>query len=390
MFGRRITLFKLFGFEIRLDASWIVIAALVTWSLAVAIFPNQYRGLSLASYWWMGIVGALGLFGSIVLHELSHSLVASHYNLPMRGITLFIFGGVAEMSSEPASPGVEFRMAIAGPIASIVLGIIFYVLAAAVRGGPVQVMAVLAYLAYINLLLAAFNLIPAFPLDGGRVLRAAVWYFKGDLTRATQIASRIGSAFGFLLMAYAVYELFAGFLIGAVWYFLIGMFLRGASQMSYEQVVLKTELEGEPVAKFMRSNPVTVPPELSIRELVEDYVYRYDFRIYPVVRNTDELVGCVSPDDVKDFPKEEWDRHSVSEIAKPCSEINTVRPTTDALQALSKIRENGASGLLVTERNRLLAIVSPRDIINFMAAKMRLEGHPMGPLATPHAPGRLW
>jgi Zn-dependent protease/CBS domain-containing protein len=374
MFGRRITLFRLFGFEVRLDASWIVIAALVTWSLAAAIFPAAYPGLPVADYWWMGVVGAVAFFGSIVFHELCHSLVANHYNLPMKGITLFIFGGVAEMSEEPRSPKVEFLMAIAGPLSSIAIGFVFRGIAVAGAAWPIEVTGVLAYLAWINWVLAAFNLIPAFPLDGGRVLRAALWHFKHDLRRATHIASTIGSGFGILLMAFAVYQLFFGYLISAIWYFLIGSFLRGASRQSYQQLLLKSALEGEPVRRFMRPNPVTVRPDLSIRQLVEDYIYRYDFKVYPVVEDSQNLVGCVTTRDVKAVPREEWDRHQVSEVVHACSAENTVGPDTDALKALTKIRDSGSSGLLVTERNHLLATVSPRDIMNFLSSKLELEG----------------
>jgi Zn-dependent protease/CBS domain-containing protein len=384
MFGRRITILKVFGFEVRLDASWIIIAALVIWSLATGIFPISYRGLPVRDYWLMGVVAALGFFGSIVLHEMSHSLVAKHYKLPMKGITLFIFGGVAEMGGEPESPKVEFLMAIAGPVASIVLGLIFFVVATAGQSGPTQVMGVVAYLAWINWILAGFNLIPAFPLDGGRVLRAALWHWKGDLIRATEVASRIGSGFGLLLMAFAIYQLFFGYLISAIWYFLIGTFLRGASQMSYQQVLLKSELGGEPVRRFMRPDPVTVRPDMTIRQLVEDYIYRYDFKVYPVVGESEELIGCVTTANVKEVPKEQWESRHVSEIVNPCTEANTVSPDTDALSALSKIRDTGASGLLVTERNHLLAIVSPRDLLNFLAAKMELEGRSAtGLLAAP-------
>jgi Zn-dependent protease/CBS domain-containing protein len=383
MFGRSITLFRLFGFEVRLDASWIAIAALVTWSLATAIFPTAYRGLPPATYWWMGVVGALGFFASIVLHELCHSLVAKHYKLQMKGITLFIFGGVAEMGGEPQSPKVEFLMAIAGPIASILLGLIFFVVATVGHGAPIEVKGVLGYLAWINWILAAFNLIPAFPLDGGRVLRAALWHWKGNLTRATKIASVIGSGFGFLLMAFAIYQLFFGYLVSAIWYFLIGTFLRGASKMSYEQVVLRSALSGETVRRFMRPHPVTVPPQISIRQLVEDYIYRYGFKVYPVVGESEELIGCVTAASVKELPQEEWDRRRVSDIVKPCSEADTVSPDTDALNAFSKIRATGGDGLLVTDRNHLLAVISPRDLLNFLAAKMELEGRSAGLPAAP-------
>ena len=375
MFGKALTLFKLFGFEVRLDASWIFMAILVTWSLAAGLFPQQYAGLSPAAYWWMGIAGALGLFGSIVVHELCHSLVARRYRLPMKGITLFIFGGVAEMSGEPESPKIEFLMAIAGPAASIVLGIVFSLLANALDGSTrMEVTGVIAYLSWINLVLAGFNLIPAFPLDGGRILRALLWWWQHDVRRATRIASAIGAGFGVAMMLFAAYELFQGYVVMAMWYFLIGMFLRRASRTSYEQVLLRSVLKGEPVEHFMKSNPVTVPLTISVRELVEDYIYRYHFRTFPVVAAGGELAGCVGSAEVKQLPREEWDRHTVREIAKPASEANTVAPGTDALEALAKMRNSGASGLLVTDHGRLLAIVSLRDLLRLLSAKLELEG----------------
>ncbi len=380
MFGRAITLFKLFGFEVRVDASWLVIAALVTWSLALGLFPALIPGLTAGTYWWMGAAGAAGLFLSIVIHELFHSLVARRFDLPMRGITLFIFGGVAEMGGEPQSPKVEFLMAIAGPLASIVLGGLFYGFATAARNGDWGgvTIAILAYLAWINWLLAAFNLIPAFPLDGGRVLRAALWHFQKNITRATRTASRFGSAFGILLMALAVYRLFMGDFISAIWYFLIGMFLRNASQASYEQVVVQQALAGEPVQRFMHTQPVTVPANLSIERLVEDYLFRYDFKMFPVVKESDQLAGCVTAKDVKQIPKTEWTGHRVEEVTEPCSEANTVSPDTDALKVLSKMRENGVSRLLVTDRDRLVAVVSLKDLLGFVAKKLELDGGPVG------------
>ncbi len=382
MFGRRVTLFRLFGFAVRVDASWIVIAVLVTWSLAAGVFPAEFPGLTAGSYWWMGLVAAIAFFGSIVFHELCHSLVANRYKLPMHGITLFIFGGVAEMGSEPATPKIEFLMAVAGPVSSIVLGLMFwglYITGAATW--PVQALGILAYLAWINWLLAAFNLIPAFPLDGGRILRAALWHFKGDLRRATRIASAIGGGFGALLIAYGIFRLLAGNLIAAVWYCLIGVFLRGASRASYEQLLWRTALEGEPVRRFMRPDPVAVRAGMSLRQLVDDYVYRYGFKTYPVVADgTENLVGCVATSDVNRIPREEWERHHVDEIVHPCTGNTTVSPDTDAMQALTKIRENEGSNLLVTDHNRLLATVSPGDIMNFLAAKLELEGGPRRPL----------
>jgi Zn-dependent protease/CBS domain-containing protein len=379
MFGKRLRLFKILGFEVRVDASWLLIAILVIWSLAVGVFPREFRGLPTGDYWWMGVAGAFGLFGSIVFHELCHSLVANHYQLPMRGITLFIFGGVAEMGGEPQSPKIEFLMAIAGPISSIVLGFICYGIGnAAVGHWPQPVSGVIAYLAWINWILAAFNLVPAFPLDGGRVLRSALWHFQGDLHRATRLASRIGSGFGILLILFAVYQLFYGYFVSAIWYFLIGMFIRGASRMSYEQLLLRDALQGQPIRNFMRPNPVTVPSGISIRKLVEDYFYRYHFRMFPVVADGDKLEGCVSAQDVKRIPREEWEQHHIEEIVRPPSNTNTIGPDADALNALAKMRESGASGLLVTDHEHLLAIISLKDLLKLLSTKLDLEGNRPG------------
>jgi CBS domain-containing protein len=279
------------------------------------------------------------------------------------------------MGGEPQSPKVEFLMAIAGPIASIVIGFAFQLLKfIGAEVWPAEAVGIVSYLAWINLILAAFNMIPAFPLDGGRVLRSALWWLQGDLHRATRIASRIGTGFGIALILLAAYELFNGYIVPALWYFLIGMFLQRASQMSYEQLVLHSVLEGEPIHHFMNPNPVTVPPGISIRELVDEYIYRYHFRMFPVVTESGQIAGCVSTSDVKQIPREEWEQHTVREVAKPSTECNTIGPDTDALKALAKMREAGASGLLVTDHGRLLAIISLKDLLKLLAAKLDLEG----------------
>jgi Zn-dependent protease/predicted transcriptional regulator len=375
MFGKRITLFKLFGFEVRIDASWLIIAALVTWSLAAGIFPQEFPGLSSGQYWWMGVLGALGLFGSIVIHELFHSLVARHNDLPMKGITLFIFGGVAEMDQEPPNAKAEFLMAIAGPIASILIGFVFYGIYLVIKGsGAVEYVGIVSYLSWINWALAAFNLIPAFPLDGGRVLRAALWHFKGDITRATRIASSIGSGFGIVLIVLGVYQLFAGNFVTAVWWFLIGMFLRSVSQASYQQLRMRTALEGEHIRRFMKSDPVTVPPQISIQELVDEYVYKHHYKMFPVVSESGQLLGCVTTRQVKEIPREEWERYSVQSVLEPCSPENTVSPDADAMQVLSRMSKTGVSRLMVVENDKLLAVISLKDLMNFISSKLELEG----------------
>jgi len=202
MFGSRITLFRIAGMAVRIDWSWIFLVALVTWTLAVSFFPMQYRGLPARDYWTMGAIGAVGLFVSILIHELCHSIVARRSGVPMNGITLFIFGGVAEMESEPDQPGPELRIALAGPLATVALIVILFPIAALMRQQhwPVIPTAIVSYLAMINLVLLVFNIIPAFPLDGGRVLRAALWKWKGNVRWATRVASQIGSGFGVLLI----------------------------------------------------------------------------------------------------------------------------------------------------------------------------------------------
>jgi len=377
MFGKRITLFRLFGFAIRLDASWFIILVLLVWTLAAGVFQRRYPGLPAPDYWIMGIIGALALFASVIVHELFHSLVARRFGLPMKGITLFVFGGVAEMEDEPPSARAEFMMAIAGPVASVLIGLLFYLLylVGSALGWPVQVQGIMGYLFFINWVLAVFNMLPAFPLDGGRVLRSALWNWKGDLPRATRIASKIGSGFGIILIMLGIVRLFMADLIGAVWWFLIGMFLRGASQASYQQVLMKTVLTGEAIQRFMKSDPVTVTPDLPVIDLVEDYIYRHHHKMFPVVSDTSSLVGCVTTEEVKSLPRQEWASTTVREILRPCTGENTVSSEIDAQQALSKMTKSGQSQLMVVEQDRLLGIISVKDLLGFLSAKLDMEGY---------------
>ncbi len=373
MFGKRITLFRLLGFEVHIDPSWLILAVLVTWSLAVGLFPHYYQGLSRPTYWLMGVSGAAGMFFSILFHEFCHSLVARRYGLPMRGITLFIFGGVAEMEDEPSSPKVEFLMAVAGPLSSVILGTLFFTAANLMTASATAVAgeAVLSYLASINWILAAFNLIPAFPLDGGRVLRAVLWHWKKDLQRASRIASRIGSGFGVFLMIFGAANFLFGNFIGGLWQFMIGMFLRFAAATSYRQVVFRSALHGETVEHFMNPRPVTVLPTISIKELVEHYIYRYHYKMFPVTEGG-RLLGCITTRRVKDIPQEEWGRQTVGERIDPCSEENTVDPGVEALDALSRMGRTKKSRLMVVEDGRLVGIISLKDIMGYLSLKMEL------------------
>ncbi|MEW6033333.1 MAG: site-2 protease family protein [Chloroflexota bacterium] len=374
MLGRSFRLFRLLGFEVKVDLSWLVIAVLVAWSLAQGLFPLWAKGLSTAAYWWMGVAGALGLFVSIVFHELVHSLVARRYGIQMKGITLFIFGGVAEMGEEPASPKAEFMMAVAGPVSSVALGLVFwgfYLMGRAVAW-PVPINGVLAYLGMLNGLLAGFNLLPAFPLDGGRVLRAGLWKWKKDLLSATRIASWVGSGFGIVLVGLGVLSVIQGDFIGGIWWFLIGMFLRGAAQSSYQQVVMRHGLEGLKVRRFMEPNAVAVPPHTTVAQLVDNYIYRHHFKMFPVV-DDGRLVGCVTLRQVKDIPRAEWDLRTVGELARSCSPDNAISPDADAIQALSMMSRSQSSRLMVVEGDRLVGIIALKDMLGFLSLKKELE-----------------
>ena len=468
MFGRSIKLFNLFGFEVRIDLSWIVIAVLITWSLAAGFFPYLYHDFSTETYWLMGVIGALGLFLSIIFHEFCHSIVARRFGMQMKSITLFIFGGVAEMGDEPPSAKAEFLMAIAGPLSSIFIGAIFYliyiggmsggwplpvngvtrylayinVLLAAFNllpafpldggrvlrsilwgtwndlrratrvsatigstfgivlivlgifqfiggnfigaifyliyiggmsgGWPLPVNGVTRYLAYINVLLAAFNLLPAFPLDGGRVLRSILWGTWSDLRRATRVSAAIGSAFGILLIFLGVLQFLRENFIGGLWLFLIGMFLRGAAQMSYQQLLVRNALEGEPVRRFMNPNPVTVPSSITVEQPVEDYIYKYHFKMFPVLDNG-RLVGYITTQQVKEVPRENWSRETIGELVRQSSPENTISPETDAIKALALMNQTGNSRLLVVEGTQLVGILTLKDLMNFFSLKVELE-----------------
>ena len=372
MFTRRLTIFQVFGFDIKVDASWVFLAFLVTWSLAVGYFPEQHPDLAPFTYWAMGILGAIGLFASIILHELGHSVVARHYGIPIRDITLFIFGGVASMEDEPPNAKSEFFMAIAGPLVSMVLCVFFLALNALSITEMVPALMAVGWLGTINGMLAVFNLIPAFPLDGGRVLRALLWAYKNNLRWATRIAATIGSLFGYFLIFIGVLEILSGLIIAGVWSLMLGLFMRTASQMSYRQVLFRNALEGEHVRRFMKTDPVTVPRYISLQDLVEEYVYKYHFKMYPVV-DGDRLMGCASVADLRQVPREDWSNTPVGEIMRACSAGNSVSPDEDAMHALMHMNRTGESRLLVIENQRLVGIIALKDLLKFLSLKLDLD-----------------
>lgn len=375
MFGKRWHLFDLFGFKIQLDASWLLLAALVTWSLAKRVFPQFYPDLDVRVYWTMGIVGMVGLIVSIVLHEVSHALVGRRFGLPTSSITLFIFGGVAELTEEPRSARTEFWMALAGPAASGALAFAFAILAGSLEpyDGLLAAKGVFSYLATINGLLALFNLLPAFPLDGGRILRAALWHWKKDLRWATRTASHGGEMLGLGLIFLGLLNIMSGNFVGGIWWALIGLFVRQAASASYQQLLTRQVFEGAPVSRYMTRNPVSVSRELSLKTFVTDFVYRYHHDLFPVTRDG-SLTGFVRSRDAARIPAHEWGEHRVATLAQACTTDNTIPPDLDVVDALTRMQQTGQSRLLVADKGRLVGIITLKDLLDLFAFKLDLEG----------------
>ncbi len=368
-------LFRLFGFEVKVDISWFLIALLITWTLAAGLFPQRYPDLAHEMYWWMGVTAAAGIFCSIVFHEFSHSLIARHFGIPIRGITLFIFGGIAEMEKETSAPKAEFLIAVAGPLASFLLAFIFYRVQdiAISNEWPTFVVGVTYYLGYLNMVLAIFNLVPAFPLDGGRMLLAALWAIKKNRLTATRISSQIGSGFGLVLMTLGVIAFIQGQFIAGMWWLLIGMFLKGAAIASYKQLLVQEALQNLPVSRFMNKHPVTVPASITIAQLVQDYVYTYHFKMYPVVDGS-RLLGDITTHDISKVPRDKWNLYTVGQLTNPCSADNTVSPDSNAVEVLSAMTLPGMrSRLMVVENQRLLGIISLTDLKEFISVKSELD-----------------
>jgi CBS domain-containing protein len=278
------------------------------------------------------------------------------------------------MGDEPPSPKAEFMMAGAGPLSSILISLVFYgVYAGGKAGFPGPINGVVGYLASINAILAGFNLVPAFPLDGGRMLRAALWHWKNNVRWATRVTSNIGSGFGVFMILIGLLHVLGGNFVGGMWLFLIGMFLRGAAQASYQQLVTRRALEGEPVKRFMKRDPVTVSPSTTLKALVEDYLYKYHFKMFPVVENQNRLIGCVTATQVKEIPRDEWINRTVGQTTKPCSEENTVRPEDDAVKAMSVMKRSGNSRLMVAKENHLLGVITLKDLMEFLSLKIELD-----------------
>lgn len=370
-----VPLFSLFGFQVTLDPSWFLLALLITWTLAAGLFPNDYPDLETPVYWWMGVAGAIGVFFSIIFHEFSHSMVARWFGIKISGITLFVFGGVAQLEKEPPSPSSEFLMAAVGPLSSFLLAVIFSAIEdfAIASNWPTPVVGVLFYLAFVNTILAIFNLVPAFPLDGGRMFRAALWAWKKDLRKATKISSQIGRGFGLVLIILGVLTFIQGNFIGGMWRVLIGMFLRGAASASYNQLLVEQVVSDEPISSFMSHNPVTVPASISIADWIEGFVYEYHFKMFPVVENS-RLLGCISTDSIKGLSRDNWQNTTVRELMIPVSKDNTVASDTPTQELMSSFLVNRrGSRYMVVDKGQLVGMISLKDLLEVIALKLEIE-----------------
>jgi Zn-dependent protease/CBS domain-containing protein len=369
MLRTRWRLFRLLGIPISVDVSWLFIVVLLTWTL-VSYFQQAIPDLIFGAYLLMGMFAALAFFACIVLHELGHAVVARAVGIPMRGIVLFLFGGVAEMEDEPPSARSEFVMAAAGPAVTAVLAALFWFLASVLE--TPEIILPLRYLAGINLAVLIFNLVPAFPLDGGRVLRSILWGWLGNLRRATYWASMSGQAFAWLLISLGILQILTDNFLHGIWLGLIGMFLYDAARGGYQRVLIQQILRGEPVSRFMTHKPIVVSPDLNLRGWVEDYVYRYHRKLFPVTSNG-HLQGVISTRALAQFPRNEWDRHTVGEAMRADVEPVSISPDADALQALEKMQRTESSRLLVMEGDHLVGIVSLKDLLRFLNLKLELD-----------------
>jgi Zn-dependent protease/CBS domain-containing protein len=358
---------RIIGFDIRIDFSWFIILFLVLWSFTVGVFPAQVPGLSGQTYLAMGISGALLFFASLLLHELSHSVVARAKGIEVESITLFLFGGVAQTRSEARTPGDEFQIAIVGPIMSVALGVLFGALAWLGTGLDWHpgVRAVALYLALLNTILAVFNLLPGFPLDGGRVLRSIVWRITGDLTRATQVASTGGQWLGYALVGIGIWQAFGGNVMGGLWLVLIGWFLRNAAVSGYRQHIMHEALVDATARQTMTPVPETVPPDITLEDLTERYFMRRRFVAFPVTRDEQPL-GIITLNQVKDVPRTDWPLRLARDTMTPAAESIVVDPDDSLLHVLEKLRASPVRRVLVVRSGRLEGIITANDIAQWI------------------------
>ncbi|MCX8161174.1 MAG: site-2 protease family protein [Candidatus Saccharicenans sp.] len=361
---------RISGIDIKIDSSWIVIFLLFTFSLSAFYFPQSFQLSNRVYYWLLGILTSLLVFVSVLFHELAHSLTAKRQGEEVEDITLFILGGVARITDEPGTPQKEFSMALVGPASSFSLALFFILVSYLVAPYSRPFQAAAAYLAYINAIVGGFNLLPGFPMDGGRVLRAIVWKATGDLRKATRVASLTGQAMAFLLIFFGILQFFRGNL-GGLWLVLIGWFLHNASVQGYSQVLLKSSLEGLKATDLMSRDFQQVEPELPVESLVHDYVLRHRERNF-LVTEGERLVGIVCLEDIKKFPRERWPELRVRDIMTPAEKIVYVTPGTSGDQILQRLATADVNQVPVLEEGRVVGIVCRNNLLQVLQLRTEL------------------
>lgn len=356
---------KIFGIDITIDSSWLIIFALVTWTLAGQYFPSQNQNWSLPLNWFLGITASILFFASVLAHELSHSLLAIQQGGKVRNITLFIFGGVAQIGEEPDKPLKELIIASAGPITSIAIGIISGAFWWFIHEASQPLASIFRYLAIINIALAVFNLIPGFPLDGGRILRATIWGVTKNLKLATRVASLSGKVVAFLLILWGARLIVSGLTVNGIWMIFIGWFLYNAATRSYRHLLVNDALREVRVEDLMITNLDTVPAELTIQQLVDDYILPHRDPGFLVIEGG-LVQGIVCLDDVKKMSRERWEHTTIGDIMITKNRLDKVSPGDDAGVALAKLTANNIHQIPVVQENRVRGILRRNDILNYL------------------------
>jgi Zn-dependent protease/CBS domain-containing protein len=370
--GSSFTIGSVAGIRIALHPSWLVIAFLVTYSLATARLPVDLPGWEPALYWVVGAAIAILFFASVLVHELTHALVARRFGITVRDITLFVFGGAATLESDAKTPGQEALIAFSGPLSSVVLGAAFYVLAVLTVRDPMG--AIFGWLAFINITLGIFNLIPGYPMDGGRILRAALWKWRGDQYSATGQAGVVGRIFGYLLIGLGAYWAFQGGLFGGIWLALIGWFISSAAESSVAQVGLQKVLRGVKVRDVMEPEPASITPNETVAELVNDRLMRGEDRSF-LVRHVDGgLAGIVTLTDIRRVARDDWPVARVTDIMTRHGDLAKVGPDDDLESALDVLQRREVNQLPVVDEDgrTVLGLLTRSGILRLVDTRMKL------------------
>jgi Zn-dependent protease/CBS domain-containing protein len=363
-------LFRIFGIEIGIHYTWLFIFVFFSWTLAQLYFPQQYPGWSTTAYWVTGIIAALLIFVSVLLHELAHSLVAKRRGMAVKSITLFILGGVSNLEDEPEKPGVEFTMAIVGPVTSLVLAVIFWGLARLTPNPGTPVGAILSYMAIINLFLGIFNLLPGFPLDGGRVLRSIIWSSTNSLIRATNIATRIGQFFGWALIGVGIFLMISVSFFNGLWVAFIGWFLNSSADASRKEVTLRERLSHIKVKELKNLSAETIDPKTTVAEMVENIFTKRHGRAVPVCQEG-KLAGIVTITDVKKIPQPRWAETPVEQIMTRDA-LYAVSPEDNLYTVMRLIAEHDINQVLVKRQEQCAGLLSRADIIHYLQVTREL------------------